>query len=83
MVVFTAIGLLFTGMLTLVLLHALYKSATSELTLIQYLKITYMPDTYDCGDCPFNHNSPDFLEYEAYKNMSDTHSTVDPLCQFE
>jgi len=41
MVVFTAIGLLFTGMFTLVLLHALYKSATSRTTFIEYLEKTY------------------------------------------
>ena len=54
MVIFTAIGLLFTGMFTLVLLHALYISATSRTTFIDYLKEIYMPDTDDCDDyqCP-------------------------------
>jgi hypothetical protein len=41
MVIFTAIGLLFTGMFTLVLLHALYKSATSRTTFIEYLQKVY------------------------------------------
>jgi len=85
MVIFTAIGLLFTGMLTLVLLHAIYISATSNTTFIDYLKEIYMPDTHDCGDCPYGPNAPtdEELYHQAYKNMSDTHSTVDPLCDFE
>lgn len=57
MVIFTAIGILFTGMFTLVLLHALYISATSSTTFIDYLKEIYMPQEYDCGDCPFSPNN--------------------------